>query len=145
MNTLMQIAVAAIAALAAGCDDGRSQSLAAAKESRFVDARITALEEQVRELVNRQRTIDLESLEFQRENARIREERAKHTAAVNEHNKWYAEAQEKYGALVFVGYDTNTATRCYRRCDGEIIRHKAPKDMKIETPKRRRFNRRVSQ
>lgn len=129
-------------ALVAGCDDVEKKRLSAALSStRFLESRVTALEEYVREQREKERVVAFENDEYEREVAAVQAEEKKYKDAITAHNKWYKEAVKRYGALVYVGYDTNTNTRVYRRCDGELIRNPAPKEPGKRFPRPVRRNR----
>ena len=124
---------AVVAAIVAGCGgDERKKALSSADTHycRFLESRVAALEEYVKNERARRRGIILENDQIEELVRREREERENHNKAIKDHNEWYKKAQEKYGPLVFVGYDTNSSSRVYRRCDGELIRNKAPKEFK---------------
>lgn len=129
-------------ALVAGCDDVEKKRLAAvASNARFMEARVVALEEYVRAQQEKDRVIAIENDMYEREVATVQAEEKKYKDAIASHNKWYKEAVKRYGALVYVGYDTNTSTRVYRRCDGELIRNPAPKEPGKRFPRPVRRNR----
>ena len=131
---MLTCAVAAsVAAIIAGCDSADAKKSLATSDThycRFLESRVAALEEYVKSERDRRRGLILENDEIEKMVQAEREERESHNAAIKAHNEWYAKACEKYGPLVYVGYDTNSASRVYRRCDGELIRNKAPKEFK---------------